>query len=267
VTPKPSAEPAIVVERLSRTLGGVPAVRDVSFRAEAGEVFGLLGPNGAGKTTTLRILAGLLAPGGGQVQVCGLRYPEDLPRIQRQVGFLTGGMQLYGSFTPVESLRFFGRLRGIPGARLEERIETLVHEFRLEAFARRRFSSLSSGERQRASIANAILHEPSVLILDEVTVSLDVISTSLILEFVARERERGRCVVFSTHILGEAEALCDRITLLHEGRAVESGTPREIIARQGARHLTEAFLAAVGHRVGQESAPGQPPERARRSRR
>jgi sodium transport system ATP-binding protein len=242
----PTTAPAIRVEGLSRSLGGVPAVRDVSFRAERGQVFGLLGPNGAGKTTTLRILAGLLAPGGGLVEVCGLRYPEELPRIQRQVGFLTGGMQLYESFTPVESLRFFGELRGIARAELGRRIEQLVDEFQLAGFARRRFGALSSGEKQRAAIANAVLHEPSVLILDEVTVSLDVISTSLILEFVARERARGRCVVFSTHVLGEAEALCDRITLLHEGLVVESGTPAEVIQRHGARHLTEAFLAAVG---------------------
>ncbi|MBI3558727.1 MAG: ATP-binding cassette domain-containing protein [Deltaproteobacteria bacterium] len=240
-----ATEVAIRAQNLARELAGVQAVKNITFEARFGSIVGLLGPNGAGKTTTLRILAGLLAPSQGTVEICGLRLPENQSAIKRQVGFLTSGMRLYDAFSPIESMAYFGSLHELERSALKHRIAQLVQDFGMQAFARKPFGKLSAGEKQRATIANTLVHDPRILILDEITLSLDVHSSAFILDFVRRERALGKCVIFSTHIMSEAEYLCDEIALIHGGQIIDRGSPPELIARYRGANLTAAFLSAV----------------------
>jgi sodium transport system ATP-binding protein len=232
-------------DHLWKQFGSVDAVCDLSFEVRPGEVVGLLGPNGAGKTTTLRMLAGILTPTRGRVTINGLdllRRPLD---AKRRIGFLSGDTQLYQRLTPREMLTYFGRLYAMDETRLSRRVEELVRQLDMPAFAGRPCGALSSGEKQRANIARAFLHQPDVLILDEPTTALDVITGQFIVESIRRERAAGRAILFSTHIMGEAEYLCDRIVLLHRGRAIDIGTLPELLARSACANLTDTFLRHV----------------------
>jgi sodium transport system ATP-binding protein len=232
--------------QLSKSFGDVQAVVDLSLAVRAGEVVGLLGPNGAGKTTTLRMLAGILTPTSGRVLVGAVELAQRPLEGKRRIGFLSGDTQLYQRLSPREMLQYFGRLYEVPPSRLSRRIDDLVGELDMADFASRPCGTLSSGQKQRANIARAFLHQPDVLILDEPTAALDVITGHFIAESIRRERANGRAILFSTHIMGEAEYLCDRVILLHRGRAVDSGTVAELLARSGCANLTDAFLAHVG---------------------
>jgi sodium transport system ATP-binding protein len=234
--------PELQVEDLVKHYRGVKAVEGVSFEVRPGEVVGLLGPNGAGKTTTLRMIAGILTPTAGRVLVGGHDVRADPLRAKQSVGFLSGDTQLYQRLSPREVLRYFGRLYGLTDAALEPRITQLVAELEMGAFADRPCGTLSSGQRQRANIARAFLHQPGLLVLDEPTTALDVISGQFIVEAIRRERAAGRAVLFSTHIMGEAEYLCDRIVLILDGRVVDQGTLAELLARSGCANLTDTFL-------------------------
>jgi len=228
-----------------KRFGSVTAADHVSLGVRRGEVVGLLGPNGAGKTTMLRMLAGIITPTEGEIHLNGLPvHPQSLAAKQR-IGFLSGDTQLYQRLTPREVLFYFGRLYQMDEARLARRVEQLIAELEMSKFASRLCRTLSSGEKQRANIARAFLHEPDVLILDEPTVALDVVSGQFIVEAIRRERAAGRAILFSTHIMSEAEYLCDRIYLLHQGRIIDSGTQAEILAKAGASNLTDAFLKYV----------------------
>jgi sodium transport system ATP-binding protein len=242
--------PALLAERLTKHFGSVVAVEELSLHVGSGEVLGLLGPNGAGKTTTLRMFAGILAPTSGSVRISGHELREDPLQAKRRIGFLSGDTQLYQRLTPREVLDYFGRLYSMPRVHLRARIEQLVEQLDMGPFASRRCGSLSSGQRQRANIARAFLHEPDLLILDEPTTALDLISGQFIVESIRRERAAGRAIVLSTHVMGEAEYLCDRIALLHEGRLVDSGSLPELLQRSGAANLTDAFLHHVARSGG-----------------
>jgi sodium transport system ATP-binding protein len=235
-------EPALRVEGLAKQYRGVRAVSDVSFEVAPGEVVGLLGPNGAGKTTTLRMIAGILTPTAGRALVGGFDVRQDPLATKRRIGFLSGDTQLYQRLSPREVLRYFGRLYGLEPARLVPRIEALVLQLEMGSFADRPCGTLSSGQRQRANIARAFLHEPPVLVLDEPTTALDVISGQFIVQSIRRERAAGRAVLFSTHIMGEAEYLCDRIVLILDGRIVDQGPLAALLERSGQKNLTDAFL-------------------------
>jgi sodium transport system ATP-binding protein len=238
--------PTLVAEGLVKRFGPVAAVEGVSLAVSAGEVVGLLGPNGAGKTTTLRMLAGILTPDQGRVAVGGVDIHEQPLEAKRRIGFLSGDTQLYQRLSTREVLRYFGRLYGMPDARIEARTAQLVQELEMEEFAARPCGTLSSGQKQRANIARAFLHEPELLILDEPTVALDVISGQFIVESIRRQRDAGRAVLFSTHIMSEAEYLCDRILLLHRGRVIDEGALGDLLVRSNRSNLTDAFLARVG---------------------
>ena len=236
----------LVAEGLVKNFPGVRAVDHVSFRVRAGEIVGLLGPNGAGKTTTLRMLAGILTPDAGRVSISGLDLHRRPLEAKRRLGFLSGDTQLYNRLTPREVLRYFGELYGLGGSPLERRIDTLTEQLEMTEFASRPCGTLSAGQKQRANIARAFLHEPDLLVLDEPTTALDVISGQFIVDTIQRERAAGKAVLFSTHIMSEAEYLCDRILLIHRGALFDAGTLDELLAHSGQQNLTDAFLHHVG---------------------
>jgi sodium transport system ATP-binding protein len=250
--------PTLVADGLVRRFGPVEAVAGVSFEVRPGEIVGLLGPNGAGKTTTLRMLAGILTPTAGRVAIGGLDVRSRPIEAKRRVGFLSGDTQLYQRLTPREVLLYFGRLYQVPERVLGGRVDALVAELEMSSFADRPCATLTSGQKQRANIARAFLHEPDALILDEPTAALDVVSGQFIVEAIRRERAAGRAVLLSTHIMSEAEYLCDRILLLHEGRVVDSGTLAELLDRSGCDNLTDTFLVHVGRARSGAGRPLEP---------
>jgi sodium transport system ATP-binding protein len=247
---------AVVVDSLVKRFVGKTAVAGLSFRVAAGEIYGLLGPNGAGKTTTLRVLAGILTPTSGRAIVDGIDVAANPLGVRRRLGFLTNTTGLYARLTGRELLDYFARLFGLPPAEAEARVAALTRALDLQPFFGRRCEALSTGERQRLSIARAMLHDPAVLVLDEPTAGLDVLASRFLRAFVRAERDRGKAVVFSTHYLAEAELLCDRIGLLHAGRLLTEGTPGELrAAAGGAPSLEEAFLRLVAGDGAAEAAP------------
>jgi sodium transport system ATP-binding protein len=222
------------------------AVDGLSFSVPRGHVYGLLGPNGAGKTTTLRILSGLMAPTTGQATVAGHDVAADPVAVKRAIGFLTAGTGLYHRLTPRELLTYFAELHGLSGRHAAERVAYLINWLDMGEFAHLRCGALSTGQRQRVNIARALIADPSILIMDEPTLGLDVLSNRIILDFIIRERDEGKTILLCTHYLDEAESLCDRIGLLHKGRLVAEGTLDELRTRVGEERLSNIFLKVVG---------------------
>ena len=223
--------------------GWKTAVNDVSFTAEPGQVFGLLGPNGAGKTTTLRILVTLLRPDAGTATLAGYDVVKDPEQARAHVGYLSSNTGLYARLTAEEMLTHFARLQGMTAPRA--RVDELIARFDIGPFARVRCERLSTGQRQRVSIARALVHDPPVLILDEPTAGLDILAASALLDFIREARGQGRTVLFSTHVLREAERLCDRIAILHQGRLLANGSLAELRASTGAVELDDVFMKLV----------------------
>lgn len=247
---KSDARNAVETHGLKKTFqdpqgGEVRAVRGMDLACRYGEIYGLLGPNGAGKTTTLRMLATILAPSAGTGTIDGVDIRADPLEVRRRIGFLSASTGLYARLTPRETLTYFGKLFGLEAGRLKSRVEELVEVFGLGEFADQRCEGLSSGQKQRTSIARAVLHDPKVLILDEPTTGLDILSTSDMIEFIESRRAEGTCVLFSTHILSEAERLCDRIGIIDHGRLLASGTLDELRELSGATWLDEVFKVLV----------------------
>jgi sodium transport system ATP-binding protein len=226
--------------------GEVRALDAVSFEVHPHEIFGLLGPNGAGKTTMLRLLATVLAPTGGTASVAGYDIVREPSRVRASIGFLSGDMGLYARLTPREILKLFGELGGMRGAALAARIEEVVALLDMQSYADTRADKLSTGMRQRAAIARTIVHDPPVLILDEPSYGLDVPTARLIEKFILQARNQGKCILFSTHVMEEAEYLCDRIAVIHEGRLRIIGTMDELRAATGRTRLREIFLNLLG---------------------
>jgi sodium transport system ATP-binding protein len=235
----------IEFDRLSKSYGDLVAVRDLSLAVPAGEVYALLGANGAGKTTALRCLATLLVPTAGTARIAGFDAAREPLEVRRRLGFLAASMGLYQRLTGRELLRYFADLNGLTGEDAERRVEEMVAAFDLGAFADRLCGKLSTGQRQRVSIARAVVHDPPALVLDEPTLGLDVLSSEAIFRFVADARSRGRAVIFSTHQMSEVELLADRVGIIAAGRLVEEGTAEEITARTGEHNLARAFLRIV----------------------
>lgn len=225
------------------------AVDHLSFRCEPGEIFGLLGPNGAGKTTTLRMIATILKPDSGSVVLNGIDNRKNPEEVRRQLGFLSSETGLYERLTPREILRYFGQLSKYEASKLPGRIEELIKIFEIGNFADTRCEKLSTGMKQKVSIARAIIHDPPVMALDEPTSGLDVITSQATHKFIRDCRERGKCIVFSTHTMSEAEKLCDRIGIIHKGRIFAMGTLEELRTRTGQHYLEDIFLSVVEDRV------------------
>jgi sodium transport system ATP-binding protein len=225
--------------------GEVEAVRGLDLTCRRGEIYGLLGPNGAGKTTTLRMLSTILAPTSGTAFIDGVDVCEDPLEARRRIGFLSTSTGLYPRLSGRETLRYFGELHGLGGAQLEGRIEELIEAFDLGAFVDGRNESFSTGQKQKISIARAVLHDPPVLILDEPTTGLDILASSAMIEFIEGARAAGTCVLFSTHIMSEAERLCERIGVFYRGRMLAEGSYDELRAQTGEDYLDGVFLSLV----------------------
>ena len=236
----------IALEGVRKRFGEVDAVRGVSFQAFDGTVTGLLGPNGAGKTTTLRMLSGLMRPDTGTIHVDGSDVVADPIGSQRFMGLLPDSRGLYPRMTAREHIRYFGELRGLTAAALAERTERLIRRLGLEPLAGRKVGGFSQGERTKVALARALVHEPRNVILDEPTNGLDIMSTRAVRELIRGLRHDGCCVVFSSHIMQEVSALCDRIVVIAQGRVVADGTPDELRRQTGRDDLEDTFVALAG---------------------
>ena len=237
---------ALVKTFHDKARGSRHVVDHVSFEVREREIFGLLGPNGAGKTTTLRLLATLLKPDGGTAVINGCDIVREPEKVRAQIGFLSGDMGLYGRLTPREILTFFGRLYGMDDAAIRRRADQLIERFTMQSFAGVRTDKLSTGMKQKTAIARTMLHDPPVLILDEPTSGLDVPTARTIEQSIREARQDGKTVLFSTHVMEEAEYLCDRIAVIHEGKVKITGTMDELRKATGRQRLREIFLELLG---------------------
>jgi sodium transport system ATP-binding protein len=236
-------EAAVAVERLEKTLGANTVLRGISLEANAGEIFGLLGPNGAGKTTTLRIICTLLSPDAGTVEVLGFSTRTAPEEVRKRIGVVTADIGVYPRLSARENIEYFAKLCGLSGVDLDHKVDGVVERLDMGSFAKQRAESLSSGQKQKVAIARAIVHDPQVLMFDEPTSNLDVLASKEVREFMVEVKGRGKCVIFSTHVMHDAERLCDRITIIHQGRVVASGPTAEV--RGEHRDLEDSFLALV----------------------
>jgi sodium transport system ATP-binding protein len=233
-----------------RKKGDIAAVRDVSFRCEPGRVFGLLGRNGAGKTTTLRLLATILTPTSGTATIMGQDIVQRPGEVRKRIGYLTGDTKLYDRLTGLEILRYFASLAGLEPADAAGRIEALRGVFDLDEVLGKRVGRMSTGMKQRLSIARVVLHDPPVLIFDEPTAGLDVIGAREVLRIVQDLRMKGRTVIFSTHIMTEAERICDDIAIIEKGAIRAQGTVGALVGQFGGGTLEDAFVNAIGEVSG-----------------
>jgi len=225
--------------------GVVHAVDGVSFVARPGEIFGLLGPNGAGKTTTMRILCTVLRPTGGVARVAGFDVATQPEQVRAHIGFMSANTAVYDRMTAWELVSYFGRLYGLPEDRLRERLDAVFTTLQMNDFRDRLGAKMSTGMRQKVSIARALIHDPPVLIFDEPTSGLDVLVARAVLKSIEQLRELGKCVLFSTHILREVERLCDRVAIVSQGTVKASGTLDELRRQHGQDDLEELFFQLV----------------------
>ncbi len=235
---------------LYKAFGTVKAVDGVGFVARDGEITGLLGPNGAGKTTTLRMLYTLMKPDAGSVRVDGIDASVDPTAVRRRLGVLPDARGLYKRMTARENIDYFARLQGLDPAVARRSAEELIAALDMAEFANRRTEGFSQGQRVKTAIARALVHDPRNVILDEPTNGLDVMATRAMRAFMRRLKDEGRCVLFSSHIMQEVAALCDRIVVIAHGRVVADASPAALLAETGAVTLEDAFVAAIGSEEG-----------------
>ena len=226
--------------------GDIHAVDSVSFSCKPGEIYGLLGANGAGKTTTLRVLATILAPTSGTACVAGFDVVRQPQKVRAHVGFLSTATALYDRLTAFEIVEYFGQLYGLDSATIKRRAGEIFKALDMEEFRDRRCAKLSTGMKQKVSIARTLVHDPPVMIFDEPTNGLDVMAARSITDFIRQCRDRGKTVIFSTHIMTEAEKLCDRIGIIHAGKIQAEGTLDEMRGYYGKNDLEEIFVAVSG---------------------
>ena len=237
----------IEVENLTKSFPGpkrtvVKAVDGLTFSAKAGEIFGLLGPNGAGKTTTLRMLCTVLRPTGGSAKVAGYDVQTQPAEVRRHIGFLSANTGVYERMTAWELVFYYGRLHEMPDGELHNRIDELFETLQMQSFRDTPGGKMSTGMKQKVSIARALIHDPPVLILDEPTAGLDVLVQRSVLESIAALKGQGKCVIFSTHIMREVEKLCDRVAIMHKGNILDLGTLDELRDRHGEPDVEELFF-------------------------
>lgn len=218
----------------------------ITFQANEGEIVGILGPNGAGKTTLLRMLAGIMEPTEGEVLIDNQDYKKHEIEIKKKIAFLSGNTKLYKDMSPYELLVMCGNYYDIDEKVLEERIKSVVEKFDMSKFLHQRISDLSTGQQQRTGIARCLIHDPKYYIFDEATSGLDIISSQVILDFIKNEKKNGKCILYSTHYMEEAENICDRVILIHKGKIIKSGIPKDIEEETGTTNLRDAFFKLIG---------------------
>jgi sodium transport system ATP-binding protein len=225
--------------------GEIRAVDNVTFTCKPGQVYGLLGANGAGKTTTLRMLATILEPTGGTAVVCGHDVIDAPEKVRANVGFLSTATALYPRLTSQEMVEYFGRLNGLAESTLKKRLDEIFSRLDMDSFRDRRCDKLSTGMKQKTSIARTLIHDPQVMIFDEPTLGLDIMTARTILQFIRECRDRGKTVIFSTHVMSEVEKLCDVIGIIQSGKLLAEGTIPELRGRYHAQDLEEIFVEIV----------------------
>ncbi len=223
----------------------IDAVAGISFTCQPGRIFTLLGPNGAGKTTTLRMIATMLKPSSGSISVAGHDVVSSGRDVRRNLGFLTGTTGLYDRLTPNEIVKYYADLNGIDSATFKKRRDELFSRLGMEDFASRRISKLSTGMRQKVSIARTIIHDPSVIVFDEPTAGLDVIASKGIISLIREFREAGKTIIFSTHIMSEVSLLSDDLAIIHKGRLLYNGTYEAFEKNMKGRSLADEFIRLV----------------------
>ncbi len=224
----------------------INAVDNISLQVDAGEIVGILGPNGAGKTTLLRMMSKLMKPTSGTVSIrIGQTEISDAVEVKRHIGYLSNNTKLYGRLSARELLQMLGVLYGLSEGDTAKRIVKISEILSMDSFLDNRIEKLSTGQTQRASIARCLVHDPKVYIFDEPTLGLDIISSASIIDFMKRERKRGKTVLYSTHYMEEAEYLCDRIVMIHQGRIIREGTPGDLKAQMGKESLRDVFAELI----------------------
>lgn len=219
---------------------------NISFEAKEGEILGVLGPNGAGKTTLLRMLAGIMTPSQGQIIFDNISHRESPVLIKKQIAFLSGNTKLYKDISAYELFTMCSEYYGIDQRKIKENIKAIVVQFSLEEFLYQRLGHLSTGQLQRVNIARCLLHNPKYYIFDEATSGLDIISSKVILDFMKEEKKKGKCIIYSTHYMEEAENICDRVLLIHKGKIICLDTPHNIMKTTKTTNLRDAFFTLIG---------------------
>lgn len=257
----------IQVNNLTKTYqdlrrGSFTAVDHVSFAVKPGEIFGLLGPNGAGKTTVLRILSTVLKPTHGTAVVAGYDVVRDAADVRRSIGFVSNNTATYDRMTAWELVRYFGRLHGMQADSLDQRMDALFGKLRMDDFRDVPCAKLSTGMKQKVSIARALIHDPPVLVFDEATLGLDVMVARNLLQVIRALRDAGKCLIFSTHIMSEVERLCDRIAIMYQGQILDTGTLDELKQRHGHADFEEVFFSLLSQHEASASSEGNPTSEA-----
>jgi sodium transport system ATP-binding protein len=240
----------ISVEHLSKSFadlkrGPIPALDGVSFEVHPGEIFGLLGPNGAGKTTCLRLLSTVLTPTSGRALVAGYDVAREPEKVRARIGFMSGNTGIYDRMTAWEMVEYFGRLYGVPEERLKARLDEIFTTLQMNEIRDLLGSKMSTGMKQKVSIARTIVHDPPVLIFDEPTSGLDVLVARNVLERIKDLRTQGKCIIFSTHIMREVEKLCDRIAVIYKGKILAMGTRQELSHQYNQPDMEELFFELI----------------------
>lgn len=235
----------IEVQQLGKRFANVQAIEDLSFRAEDGRITGLLGDNGAGKSTTLRILSTVIRADTGQARVDGHDCTHQSLQVRRSLGALPHGSGLYAQLTARENIRYYGKLHGLSGMDLDQAVEQLIERLGLAGIAERRAKGFSQGQRMKVALARTLVHRPQTVILDEPTNGLDVNAVRTLRELLLELRESGCCILLSSHVMQEIDALCDDLVVIAGGRLVMQGTPAQILSLTGARSLEDAFVRSI----------------------
>jgi sodium transport system ATP-binding protein len=240
----------IEVNNLHKSFTKVKALDGLSFSAKNGEITGILGPNGAGKTTCLRTLYGLLTADQGSATIDGIDVLKDPLAARKRLGIFPDKFGLYERLTAYEQIDYFASLHGMQGKAKHQAIETVINDLEMTELAHRRTAGFSQGQRMKVTLAQALVHQPKNFVLDEPTRGLDVMSTRVLRNYLARFREKGHCILFSSHVMQEVAALCDRVIVVANGKLAAQGTPEELCELAGEKHLEEAFVKIIGSDEG-----------------
>jgi sodium transport system ATP-binding protein len=240
----------IRLDGVAKSFGDVRALEGITFDVPDAQITGLLGPNGAGKTTALRIVYGVLRPDAGHAFVDGIDLSSERLEAQRRLGVFPHAQGLYTRLTAREHIIYFGRMHGLSGAALERRADELIAALGMEDVADRRTDGFSQGQRVKVALARALVHDPRNVVLDEPTNGLDVAATRQVRTLLKQLREQGRCILFSSHVMQEVSALCDRVVVIARGAVVAEGTPDDLRRQTGRESLEDAFVAAIGSEEG-----------------